>query len=119
MAPDGRTDGHGQTYIPPPSAGDKKYNVKDTASFLFQRKAMLIRKSRFHETGSRMTAPLTEKTLIPSRNIIYPFRKATIYHYGLFPLEIYLVAILYATTLNNYPIFYLSLKVPSQLENLL
>ena len=23
-APDGRNDGHGQTYIPPPSAGDKK-----------------------------------------------------------------------------------------------
>ena len=24
MAPNGRTDGHGQTYIPPPSAGDIK-----------------------------------------------------------------------------------------------
>ena len=24
MAPDGRTDGHGQNYIPPPSAGDNK-----------------------------------------------------------------------------------------------
>ena len=24
MAPDGRTDGHGQTYIPPPSVGDIK-----------------------------------------------------------------------------------------------
>ena len=45
---DGRTDGHGQTYIPPPSAGDKKYALKFLTFFsIKQPKGVLPRPTAY------------------------------------------------------------------------
>ena len=42
MAPDGLTDGHGQTYIPPPAAGDNKLSCQPDLGSSFSKLMMLL-----------------------------------------------------------------------------
>ena len=69
---DGRTDGHGQTYIPPPLAGDKKSNRSHNRSYLSTKQVIDFKKKH---PACRMEAYI----LFTKRRGYYALKNGRIY----------------------------------------